>query len=119
MCKGKDMNVMVMDVEGTDGRERGEDQVRSSSRSPIHCVWMSTYLVGCTSILTVDAHLFTVYHATRVVYLSCDVSLGSSASALSLRHARGIRVPIPPASVYDTHFVYRNSPLVTTPLTAS
>jgi protein SEY1 len=28
MCRGKDMNVMVMDVEGTDGRERGEDQVR-------------------------------------------------------------------------------------------
>ncbi|OBZ70637.1 Protein SEY1 [Grifola frondosa] len=26
MCKGKGMNVMVMDVEGTDGRERGEDQ---------------------------------------------------------------------------------------------
>ncbi|KAF8813868.1 root hair defective 3 GTP-binding protein [Phlegmacium glaucopus] len=26
MCRGKDMNVMVMDVEGTDGRERGEDQ---------------------------------------------------------------------------------------------
>ncbi|ETW80976.1 hypothetical protein HETIRDRAFT_410153 [Heterobasidion irregulare TC 32-1] len=26
MCKGQDMNVMVMDVEGTDGRERGEDQ---------------------------------------------------------------------------------------------
>lgn len=31
MCRGKDMNVMVMDVEGTDGRERGEDQVRASS----------------------------------------------------------------------------------------
>ena len=29
MCRGKGMNVMVMDVEGTDGRERGEDQVRS------------------------------------------------------------------------------------------
>lgn len=28
MCRGKEMNVMVMDVEGTDGRERGEDQVR-------------------------------------------------------------------------------------------
>jgi hypothetical protein len=28
MCRGKKMNVMVMDVEGTDGRERGEDQVR-------------------------------------------------------------------------------------------
>ena len=28
MCRGKGMNVMVMDVEGTDGRERGEDQVR-------------------------------------------------------------------------------------------
>lgn len=26
MCKGKEMDVMVMDVEGTDGRERGEDQ---------------------------------------------------------------------------------------------
>ncbi|GBE80625.1 Protein SEY1 [Sparassis crispa] len=26
MCKAKGMNVMVMDVEGTDGRERGEDQ---------------------------------------------------------------------------------------------
>lgn len=28
MSKGKDMSVLVMDVEGTDGRERGEDQVR-------------------------------------------------------------------------------------------
>ncbi|KAF7427975.1 Dynamin-like GTPase that mediates homotypic ER fusion [Pleurotus ostreatus] len=26
MCRGTEMNVMVMDVEGTDGRERGEDQ---------------------------------------------------------------------------------------------
>ena len=32
MCRGQGMNVMVMDVEGTDGRERGEDQV---------CVWSS------------------------------------------------------------------------------
>ena len=31
MCRGKDMNVMVMDVEGTDGRERGEDQVSTPS----------------------------------------------------------------------------------------
>jgi protein SEY1 len=30
MCRGKGMNVMVMDVEGTDGRERGEDQVRNA-----------------------------------------------------------------------------------------
>jgi hypothetical protein len=29
MCRGKGMNVLVMDVEGTDGRERGEDQVRN------------------------------------------------------------------------------------------
>ena len=29
MCRGKNMNVLVLDVEGTDGRERGEDQVRS------------------------------------------------------------------------------------------
>lgn len=27
MSKGEDMPVLVMDVEGTDGRERGEDQV--------------------------------------------------------------------------------------------
>lgn len=26
MCRGQDMNLLVMDVEGTDGRERGEDQ---------------------------------------------------------------------------------------------
>ncbi|CAG8573267.1 11713_t:CDS:10 [Ambispora gerdemannii] len=26
MSRGKDMNVLIMDVEGTDGRERGEDQ---------------------------------------------------------------------------------------------
>lgn len=30
MCRGKGLNLMVMDVEGTDGRERGEDQVRFS-----------------------------------------------------------------------------------------
>ena len=26
ISKGKDMKVLIMDVEGTDGRERGEDQ---------------------------------------------------------------------------------------------
>lgn len=35
MCRGKGMSVMVMDVEGTDGRERGEDQVRPVS--PLLC----------------------------------------------------------------------------------
>ena len=34
MCKGEDMNVLVMDVEGTDGRERGEDQVREQAAVP-------------------------------------------------------------------------------------
>ena len=34
MCKGKDMNVLVMDVEGTDGRERGEDQVCLNASPP-------------------------------------------------------------------------------------
>jgi hypothetical protein len=33
MCRGKGMNVLVMDVEGTDGRERGEDQARSGGPS--------------------------------------------------------------------------------------
>jgi hypothetical protein len=32
MSRGQDMNVLVMDVEGTDGRERGEDQVY-----PLNC----------------------------------------------------------------------------------
>ena len=27
MSRGKEMSVLIMDVEGTDGRERGEDQV--------------------------------------------------------------------------------------------
>jgi protein SEY1 len=27
MCRAQDMNLLVMDVEGTDGRERGEDKV--------------------------------------------------------------------------------------------
>jgi hypothetical protein len=35
MCRGKNMNVMVMDVEGTDGRERGEDQVPSKKKVQI------------------------------------------------------------------------------------
>lgn len=30
ISQGKDMKVLIMDVEGTDGRERGEDQVRTS-----------------------------------------------------------------------------------------
>lgn len=31
MCKAKEQPLLVMDVEGTDGRERGEDQVRRGS----------------------------------------------------------------------------------------
>ena len=37
MCRGKNMNVLVLDVEGTDGRERGEDQVFVLLLSP--CFW--------------------------------------------------------------------------------
>jgi hypothetical protein len=42
MCKGKGMNVMVMDVEGTDGRERGEDQVSSA----LHCWTILISILG-------------------------------------------------------------------------
>lgn len=35
MSKGKDMPVLVMDVEGTDGRERGEDQVSRTTFSSL------------------------------------------------------------------------------------
>lgn len=38
MCRGKNMQVMVMDVEGTDGRERGEDQVLAMLLSNPKCV---------------------------------------------------------------------------------
>lgn len=38
------MNVMVMDVEGTDGRERGEDQVRVVSRHL--CRFMTLFATG-------------------------------------------------------------------------
>jgi hypothetical protein len=34
MCKGQGMDVLVMDVEGTDSRERGEDQVISHRLVP-------------------------------------------------------------------------------------
>ena len=30
ICQGKGMKVLIMDVEGTDGREHGEDQVRDA-----------------------------------------------------------------------------------------
>jgi len=34
MCRGKGTNIMIMDVEGTDGRERGEDQVSHRNGVP-------------------------------------------------------------------------------------
>jgi hypothetical protein len=34
------MNVMVMDVEGTDGRERGEDQVRRTENPQLDNKWI-------------------------------------------------------------------------------
>lgn len=42
------MNVMVMDVEGTDGRERGEDQVR--------CCGNATRLGNQTTRRTLNAN---------------------------------------------------------------
>ena len=38
MCRGRDMNVLVMDVEGTDGRERGEDQVCLRNFGGVRCL---------------------------------------------------------------------------------
>ena len=43
MCKAKNANLLVMDVEGTDGRERGEDQVRLA---PPQCVSTSNVPIG-------------------------------------------------------------------------
>ena len=45
MCRGRDMNVLVMDVEGTDGRERGEDQVCLYTRTNLnHLIFNSRIL---------------------------------------------------------------------------
>lgn len=44
MCRGRDMNVLVMDVEGTDGRERGEDQVGILSSG--HSSFAYVFLLG-------------------------------------------------------------------------
>ena len=38
MCRGQNMNVLVMDVEGTDGRERGEDQVCLLNAGTARCL---------------------------------------------------------------------------------
>jgi hypothetical protein len=40
------MNVLVMDVEGTDGRERGEDQVRSRYYYSLFVVVLPKIYVG-------------------------------------------------------------------------
>lgn len=41
------MSVMVMDVEGTDGRERGEDQVSSNSLTILYLEqWLKGGFVG-------------------------------------------------------------------------
>ena len=44
MCKGKDMDVLVMDVEGADGRERGEDQVSKEFTFTPSSRWPLAYL---------------------------------------------------------------------------
>lgn len=53
MCKGKDTNILVMDLEGTDGRERGEDKdferksaVFSLASSEILIINMWEYQIG-------------------------------------------------------------------------
>ncbi len=40
------MNVMVMDVEGTDGRERGEDQVNHVASPYISYKWSNLWVSG-------------------------------------------------------------------------
>src|SRR5271170_5138179 len=46
MCRGEDMNVMVMDVEGTDGRGRGEDQVRNFSSFSLPLSLLNAFSLG-------------------------------------------------------------------------
>lgn len=46
MCRDKDMPVLVMDVEGTDGRERGENQVRLPCCAVAHRILNFCFLPG-------------------------------------------------------------------------
>jgi hypothetical protein len=46
MCRGRDMGVMVMDVEGTDGRERGEDQASTTFHAVMYDNLMSNRATG-------------------------------------------------------------------------
>lgn len=61
MCRAKNAPLLIMDVEGTDGRERGEDQ-EFERKSAVFSLASSEVGTGCWpgfSILIVN---FAIYH---------------------------------------------------------
>ena len=76
MSKGVDMDVLVMDVEGTDGRERGEDQVR------LYCRKYIRRLILLSRILSANPLSFrwpppksfsSIYGSTRSVFTKAPI----------------------------------------------
>ena len=61
MCRGKDTNVMVMDVEGTDGRERGEDQARVVA----YCLSISSVFSNTLCRISNANLLYSLLHLLR------------------------------------------------------
>ena len=73
MCRGKDMDVMVMDVEGTDGRERGEDQVVLFSvfKNNSHLIYIPRILNAnlLSSLSPPRRFLLSTYGNIKLVYI--------------------------------------------------
>jgi Root hair defective 3 GTP-binding protein (RHD3) len=72
MCRGHDMNVLVMDVEGTDGRERGEDQVRlltSVNSSHLNRLLRTLNASQRYSLLRPRKFSSSTYGSTKLVYI--------------------------------------------------
>src|ERR1700722_19131107 len=80
MCRGKDTNVMVLDVEGTDGRERGEDQVCDVLRlleRRSDCMWKQEFerKAALFSLASSEVLIVNMWEHQVVLYQGANMSL--------------------------------------------
>ncbi|KNZ61198.1 uncharacterized protein VP01_1437g2 [Puccinia sorghi] len=93
MCKGKDMDVLVMDVEGADGRERGEDQVSKESTFTPSSPWPLVYLQDFER----KAALFSMASSEVIIVNMWEHQLSFKQTKLSKRlHHNSVTSPPPP-----------------------
>ncbi|PLW07471.1 hypothetical protein PCANC_26471 [Puccinia coronata f. sp. avenae] len=92
MCKGKDMDVLVMDVEGADGRERGEDQdferkaaLFSMASSEVIIVNMWEHQVGLYQGANMGL-LRTVFEVDLALFQANKVKQRTSTSVIDKTH---------------------------------